>query len=136
MLDAAGAVLEEAVAFAVAHETPWATDLEAVIRETHADEGPFAEIIGPTRPRGGPNGLGLPTPGGIGSPEVECTPPVRVGCSKRKDCGADGGRRTASAAQPSWSTASGAACGVIASRRRKPSASREVRLSSSARVPI
>ena len=55
----AAPALGDAVAFAVAHETPWATDLEAVIRETHADEGPFAEIIGPTRPRGGPNGLVL-----------------------------------------------------------------------------
>jgi CubicO group peptidase (beta-lactamase class C family) len=51
--------LDDAVAYAAAHETPWATDLAAVIREQHADEGPFAETIGPTKDRGGPNGLVL-----------------------------------------------------------------------------
>ena len=60
----------------MAHETPWATDLEAVIRETHADEGPFAEIIGPTRPRGSPNGLVLRH--GFSSARVGATPRART----------------------------------------------------------
>ena len=51
------AALEEAVAFARAHETPWERDLAAVIAKGHFEEGPWAEIIGPTRPRGDPNGL-------------------------------------------------------------------------------
>ncbi|HZB93173.1 MAG TPA: serine hydrolase [Stellaceae bacterium] len=49
--------LEEAVAFARAHETPWERDLAAVIAKGHFEEGPWSEIIGPTRPRGDPNGL-------------------------------------------------------------------------------
>jgi CubicO group peptidase (beta-lactamase class C family) len=49
--------IDEAVAYAIAHETPWATDLATVIREQHQDEGPFAGTIGPTKDRGGPNGL-------------------------------------------------------------------------------
>jgi len=51
------AALAEAVAFARAHETPWERDLAAVIAKGHFEEGPWAEIIGPTRPRGDPNGL-------------------------------------------------------------------------------
>jgi CubicO group peptidase (beta-lactamase class C family) len=53
------AALGDAVAFAEAHETPWGRDLAEVIRSGHFEEGPLAEIIGPTRPRGGPNGLVL-----------------------------------------------------------------------------
>ena len=53
------AALDDAVAYAISHETPWATDLAAVIREQHQDEGPFAETIGPIKDRGGPNGLVL-----------------------------------------------------------------------------
>ena len=53
------ASLEDAVAFARAHETPWERDLEAVIRKGHFEEGKWSEIIGPTRPRGDPNGLVL-----------------------------------------------------------------------------
>ncbi len=51
--------LEDAVAFARAHETPWEHDLHAVIAKGHFEEGPWSEIIGPTRPRGEPNGLVL-----------------------------------------------------------------------------
>jgi CubicO group peptidase (beta-lactamase class C family) len=51
--------LAEAVAFARAHETSWSRNLHKVITEGHFEEGPFAEIIGPTRPRGDPNGLVL-----------------------------------------------------------------------------
>jgi CubicO group peptidase (beta-lactamase class C family) len=51
------AALEAATGFAQDHETPWERDLEAVIRKGHFEEGPHAEIIGPTRPRGAPNGL-------------------------------------------------------------------------------
>ncbi len=53
------AALDEAVAFAAAHETPWGRNLHRVIAEGHFEEGPFAEIIGPTRPRGDANGLVL-----------------------------------------------------------------------------
>ncbi|HWI29476.1 MAG TPA: serine hydrolase [Stellaceae bacterium] len=53
------AALAAAVAFAEAHETPWGRDLAEVIRSGHFEEGPLAEIIGPTRPRGAPNGLVL-----------------------------------------------------------------------------
>jgi CubicO group peptidase (beta-lactamase class C family) len=51
--------LEDAVAFSRAHETPWEHDLRAVIARGHFEEGPWSEIIGPTRPRGEPNGLVL-----------------------------------------------------------------------------
>ncbi|MGO8917973.1 MAG: serine hydrolase domain-containing protein [Stellaceae bacterium] len=51
--------LEDAVAFARAHETPWEHDLRTVIAKGHFEEGPWSEIIGPTRPRGEPNGLVL-----------------------------------------------------------------------------
>ena len=51
--------LREAVSFARARETPWERDLHAVIAKGHFEEGPWSEIIGPTRPRGGPNGLVL-----------------------------------------------------------------------------
>jgi CubicO group peptidase (beta-lactamase class C family) len=54
-----GAALAEAVEFARAHETSWEHDLEAVIRKGHFEEGPHSEIIGPTRPRGEPNGIVL-----------------------------------------------------------------------------
>lgn len=53
------AALEGAVAFARANETPWERDLAAVIAKGHFEEGPWSEIIGPTRPRGEPNGLVL-----------------------------------------------------------------------------
>ncbi len=51
--------LQDAVAFARARETPWENDLHTVIARGHFEEGPWSEIIGPTRPRGEPNGLVL-----------------------------------------------------------------------------
>jgi CubicO group peptidase (beta-lactamase class C family) len=53
------ASLQDAVDFAASHETQWGRDLEQVIRRGHFEEGKWSEIIGPTRPRGGPNGLVL-----------------------------------------------------------------------------
>jgi CubicO group peptidase (beta-lactamase class C family) len=53
------ASLHGAVDFAASHETQWGRDLEQVIRHGHFEEGKWSEIIGPTRPRGGPNGLVL-----------------------------------------------------------------------------
>ena len=51
--------LAGAVDFARTHETAWEHDLEAVITKGHFEEGPWSEIIGPTRPRGPANGLVL-----------------------------------------------------------------------------
>jgi CubicO group peptidase (beta-lactamase class C family) len=51
--------LSAAVAFAKEHPTPWEHDLAAVIAKGHFEEGPYSEIIGPTRPRGDANGLVL-----------------------------------------------------------------------------
>jgi CubicO group peptidase (beta-lactamase class C family) len=51
-----GERLAEAVAYAQEHETPWPTDLESYIPHM-LDPEPHNEVIGPTRPRGGPNGL-------------------------------------------------------------------------------
>ncbi|HMK67870.1 MAG TPA: serine hydrolase, partial [Stellaceae bacterium] len=58
--DAAGfdrARLEAAVAFAVEHETRWSRDLAEVIANQYFEPPPWNEILGPVRPRGGPNGL-------------------------------------------------------------------------------
>jgi CubicO group peptidase (beta-lactamase class C family) len=52
-----GRALAAAVAFAEAHPTPWGHDLHKVITDGHFEEGPWSEIIGPTRPRGDANGL-------------------------------------------------------------------------------
>ena len=50
--------LAEAAAFADAHETSWPRDLhEAISRNVNVEEGEYGGIIGPTRPRGGGNGL-------------------------------------------------------------------------------
>jgi hypothetical protein len=53
------AALAAAVAFAETHETPWGRNLHAVIANGHFEPPPYNEIVGPTRPRGGPNGLVL-----------------------------------------------------------------------------
>jgi CubicO group peptidase (beta-lactamase class C family) len=49
--------LAAAVEFAQAHETPWLRDLHAQIASGNFEPPPDNEIIGPTAPRGGPNGL-------------------------------------------------------------------------------
>jgi len=49
--------LAEAVRFAQAHETPWQRDLLAQLNDGNFEPPPDNEVIGPTAPRGGPNGL-------------------------------------------------------------------------------
>ncbi len=49
--------LDEAVSFAVAHETPWSRDLASVIGNAYFEPPPWNEILGPVSPRGAPNGL-------------------------------------------------------------------------------
>lgn len=51
------AALEEAVRFAEAREIPWPRDLRAHLESGYFEPAPFNEILGPIRPRGGPNGL-------------------------------------------------------------------------------
>jgi len=51
--------LADAVAFAEANETPWERDLAVQIGKGHFEPPPWNEIIGPTKPRGGPSGLVL-----------------------------------------------------------------------------
>lgn len=50
-------VLDEAVRYALSHETPWPRDLRAHIEAGFFEAAPHNEILGPIRPRGGPNGL-------------------------------------------------------------------------------
>src|SRR5262249_34327979 len=52
-----GKRLEEAVQFALAHETPWSRDLASVIANSYFEPPPWNEPLGPIAPRGGPNGL-------------------------------------------------------------------------------
>lgn len=49
--------LDEAVAFAIAHENRNTKDLAADIRNTFRAEAPYNELIGPTRARTGSNGV-------------------------------------------------------------------------------
>jgi hypothetical protein len=49
--------LGTAVSYAVDHETPWARDLTEVISSNHLEPPEYGGILGPTRERGGPNGL-------------------------------------------------------------------------------
>lgn len=51
------AMLDEAVRFAAAHETPWPRDLRAHLEAGFFEPPPFNEILGPIRDRGAPNGL-------------------------------------------------------------------------------
>ena len=51
------AMLDEAVRFAAANETPWPRDLRAHIESGFFEPPPFNEILGPIRARGAPNGL-------------------------------------------------------------------------------
>ena len=50
-------VPDEAVRYALAHETPWPRDLRAHLEAGFFEPPPHNEILGPIRPRGGPNGL-------------------------------------------------------------------------------
>jgi CubicO group peptidase (beta-lactamase class C family) len=49
--------LAEAVRFAETHETTWDRDLAKHLASGHFEPPPWNEIIGPTRPRGGPAGM-------------------------------------------------------------------------------
>jgi len=49
--------MDEAVRYAESHETPWPRDLRAHIEAGFFEPPPHNEILGPIRPRGGPNGL-------------------------------------------------------------------------------
>ena len=49
--------LAEAVQFHQANETPWPRDLATHLKTGHFEPPPWNEIIGPTRERGGPNGM-------------------------------------------------------------------------------
>ena len=49
--------LAEAVKFAEDHETAWSRDLAEQIAKGAFEPAPWNEILGPTKPRGGPNGL-------------------------------------------------------------------------------
>jgi len=50
-------MLQEAVDYAMAHETPWPRDLGAHLEAGFFEPPPHNEVLGPIRPRGGPNGL-------------------------------------------------------------------------------
>ena len=49
--------LAAAVAFAQSHETPWRHDLQAQLEANTFEPPPDNEILGPTAPRGDPNGM-------------------------------------------------------------------------------
>ena len=49
--------LEQAIAFAREHETPWPRDLRAYLESGYFDPPPHNELLGPVAPRGAPNGL-------------------------------------------------------------------------------
>lgn len=49
--------LADATAFALAHESPWRRDIAAQLEAGNFEPPPWNEVIGPTAPRGGPNGL-------------------------------------------------------------------------------
>ncbi len=51
------AALAAAVDYALAHETPWPRDIRAHIEAGYFEPPPDNAIIGPTAPRGGPNGV-------------------------------------------------------------------------------
>ena len=51
------AAIAAATAFALAHETPWPRDLRAHLESGFFEAPPDNTILGPIRPRGGPNGL-------------------------------------------------------------------------------
>jgi CubicO group peptidase (beta-lactamase class C family) len=49
--------LDEAVRYAMSHETPWPRDLRAHLEAGFFEPAPHNEVLGPIRPRGGPNGM-------------------------------------------------------------------------------
>src|SRR5580700_11415227 len=49
--------LKAAIAFAQSHETPWRRDIQAQLEANTFEPPPDNEILGPTAPRGDPNGL-------------------------------------------------------------------------------
>lgn len=51
--------LSKAIAFAEAHESPWRRDIDAQLAAGNFEPPPDNEVIGPTAPRGGPNGVVL-----------------------------------------------------------------------------
>jgi len=51
--------LEAAAAWASENETPWSRDLAVEIPRQFEEQPPWNEVLGPVRPRGGPNGLVL-----------------------------------------------------------------------------
>jgi hypothetical protein len=51
------AKLDEAIAFAIAHENPETKDLAVAIPNQFRAEAPYNTLIGPTQPRAGSNGL-------------------------------------------------------------------------------
>src|SRR4051812_11322906 len=53
------AALADAVGFALGHESPWPRDPRAHIEAGFFEPPPDNAILGPTKPRGGPNGLVL-----------------------------------------------------------------------------
>jgi CubicO group peptidase (beta-lactamase class C family) len=53
------AAVAAAARHAAEHETPWQRDLDHMVRVDFGEEPPWNEPLGPTRPRGGPNGLVL-----------------------------------------------------------------------------
>jgi CubicO group peptidase (beta-lactamase class C family) len=51
--------LDEAIGYALSHETPWPRDLRAHLESGFFEPPPHNEVLGPIRPRGGPNGMVL-----------------------------------------------------------------------------
>lgn len=49
--------LQAAVDFAWAHETNWSRDIGQMLEDGYFEQAPWNEALGPTTPRGGPNGL-------------------------------------------------------------------------------
>jgi CubicO group peptidase (beta-lactamase class C family) len=49
--------LDEAIGYALSHETPWPRDLRAHLESGFFEPPPDNEVLGPIRPRGGPNGM-------------------------------------------------------------------------------
>jgi CubicO group peptidase (beta-lactamase class C family) len=50
-------MLDDVIRYALSHETPWPRDLRAHLEAGFFEPPPHNEILGPIRPRGGPNGL-------------------------------------------------------------------------------
>ncbi len=50
-------MLDEAERYALSHETAWPRDLRMHLESGFFEPAPFNEVLGPIRPRGGPNGL-------------------------------------------------------------------------------